>query len=230
MFAQDYGLRATGAKLGYTESQTIYDIIGSVTSGVLALTAFVFFGFTMYAGLRWLTARGNEEFVEKAKSTLSAAITGLIVTLVAYALTSFIFSNLQTAPNSPVVNQNTTTGGAGATNSVSGSCSNDKQDGTETDVDCGGSCSPCGSTGQRCLQNKDCALGPCVNGACTASGPSCNDGVKNRDETGVDCGGQYCDICQQKGAGMQCSSSSECVSGQSCLMNAGKGYQTCGGF
>ena len=47
------------------------------------------------------------------------------------------------------------------------SCSNGIQDGDETAIDCGGSCSSCGA----------------------APVPTCDDGTQNQEETGIDCGG-----------------------------------------
>ena len=41
-----------------------------------------------------MTARGEEEKVEKAKDTITRAIIGLIIVVGAYAIWSFIFSNL----------------------------------------------------------------------------------------------------------------------------------------
>ncbi|WP_084050434.1 GEVED domain-containing protein [Aquimarina macrocephali] len=58
----------------------------------------------------------------------------------------------------------TVTGGSGPT------CNDGIQNGDETGVDCGGSCSPCAI-------------------------PTCTDGIQNGDETGVDCGGS-CSPCQ----------------------------------
>jgi hypothetical protein len=55
---------------------------------------FVFFGLTVYSGFRWMLARGNDEFVQKAKDTLQGAIIGLVIVSLAYALTKFIFSRL----------------------------------------------------------------------------------------------------------------------------------------
>ncbi len=48
------------------------------------------------------------------------------------------------------------------------SCSDGAQNGSETDVDCGGSCSGCGE-GQSCSTDADCAAGGCESGACTTS-------------------------------------------------------------
>ncbi|MFT4572159.1 MAG: hypothetical protein ACI91F_003057, partial [Candidatus Binatia bacterium] len=47
------------------------------------------------------------------------------------------------------------------------SCSNVTQDGDETDVDCGGTCSAC-VIGQGCSVVSDCVSGECVGGACSA--------------------------------------------------------------
>lgn len=198
--AQSYGLEETGSKLGYDKSQTVYSIVGSVTTGVLATIAFIFFGLTMYAGLRWLTARGNQEMVEKATSTLTAAIIGLIVTLSAYGLTTFVFSRLQ-APvdqNQALLDANT-----GPTVTPPDSCFNQVKDGLETDFNCGGSCDAKCAVGRMCSQGKDCQSGNCVSGVCMAGGTI--------------------------GAGMACTDSSECVNGN-CAMNATKGSKTCGGF
>jgi hypothetical protein len=66
-------------------------------------------------------------------------------------------------------------------------CMDSRQNGEETDVDCGGEkCPPC-ETNEGCLVPTDCASQVCIGGKCQA--PTCTDGVQNGDETGVDCGG-----------------------------------------
>ena len=68
-------------------------------------------------------------------------------------------------------------------------CNNTVQDGTETDVDCGGmDCAPCGA-GQMCTLASDCASNNCPAGTCHVDPPHCLDGVISGDETGFDCGG-----------------------------------------
>ena len=47
-------------------------------------------------------------------------------------------------------------------------CSDGRRDGDETDVDCGGSCSPCGA-GAACLHAVDCASRLCANNLCAAA-------------------------------------------------------------
>jgi len=83
-------------------------------------------------------------------------------------------------------------------------CSDRVMNGSESDVDCGGSCPRC-LPGARCGSWIDCSSSVCTNGRCAV--PSCTDGVKNGDEPGVDCGGG----CPKCLAGQGCLSSADCV-------------------
>ncbi len=72
-------------------------------------------------------------------------------------------------------------------------CSDCVQNGTETDIDCGGpSCAPC-ADGGKWAKPSDCQSSVCnpsppgTSDLCQA--PTCTDGVKNGLETGIDCGG-----------------------------------------
>jgi hypothetical protein len=49
---------------------------------------------------------------------------------------------------------------------ATGRCDNARRDGDETDVDCGGSCAPCGAC-RGCRTSNDCATGTCSMGQCT---------------------------------------------------------------
>ena len=78
------------------------------------------------------------------------------------------------------------------------------QDGSETDVDCGGSSSPACDDGKKCLVGQDCADGVCAT-TCQPALPT--DGVKNGDETGVDCGGTKAPKCK---TGDGCKANGDC--------------------
>jgi hypothetical protein len=67
------------------------------------------------------------------------------------------------------------------------SCTDGKQDGKETDVDCGGGVCPTCGTGKDCGKAADCASLVCTGGKCQAASPT--DGVKNDSESDIDCGG-----------------------------------------
>ena len=109
-----YGLDETSRELGYKSTDTVYSITGTVVAVVLGMLGFVFFGLMIYAGIRWMTARGQEELATKAKETLTAAVIGIIIVVISYALTRAVFGWLKVG--SPLGGvEETGGGGVGAT-------------------------------------------------------------------------------------------------------------------
>lgn len=93
------GLNATAAGTGHAEMAGIKDktpaeIIGQVINGLLTFLGVIFLILMIYGGYLWMTARGNEQQVEKAKNLIKDAIVGLIVVLAAYAITYTIYNYL----------------------------------------------------------------------------------------------------------------------------------------
>jgi formylglycine-generating enzyme required for sulfatase activity len=84
------------------------------------------------------------------------------------------------------------------------------KNGSETDVDCGGpgAAVPRCATGKMCNDGTDCVDKICEAGKCKA--PSSSDGVKNGDETDVDCGGTKAPKCAPPKA---CKLPGDCLSG-----------------
>ena len=98
-----------------------------------------------------------------------------------------------TAPTTATTSTGTTGGSSSSGSSDTGTtgplptCDDQAQNQDETDVDCGGSCSPC-LEGQMCLLPGDCVTGTCEAGVCAPMGcqaddecamlaDACNDGV-----------------------------------------------------
>ena len=79
---------------GFETGLGIETIVSTIIKAVLSLLGIIFVGLIIMAGFRWMTASGNEENITKAKSTLKQAIIGLLIVLAAYAITDFIFYNL----------------------------------------------------------------------------------------------------------------------------------------
>jgi hypothetical protein len=110
---------------------------------------------------------------------------------------------------------NSCSGGAGAEACAAGGkcqCADNVMDGsgagTETDVDCGGSyCAGCAG-GKKCALNSDCASAFCNVNTLTCVASGCSDGVKDGQETDVDCGGATCSKCA---VGLSCLTSSDCA-------------------
>lgn len=96
VYAQSkYGLNEAASKANYeTDGRDVYGMINIVVSAVLAILAIVFFILIVYSGMQWMTSRGNDEKVAAAKSTIEAAVIGLVIVLVSYGITTFLFELL----------------------------------------------------------------------------------------------------------------------------------------
>ncbi len=143
-FVSAQGLKDAGSILGKiaNPSQTGLsgDLAGSVATvikAILALVGTVFLILTIYAGILWMTAQGEESKVEKAKEIIKASVIGLIIITSAYAITFFVTSKL-------------VTGGGNETNNVA-ICS-----------DAGGTCkTTCGSNESAFAQAFECPPQSC---------------------------------------------------------------------
>jgi hypothetical protein len=81
-------------------------------------------------------------------------------------------------------------------------CLDQAQDNDETDVDCGGSCTPCADT-RKCAIDQDCSSDDCDALARTCLPVTCLNSILDSGEVDVDCGGPC----------------SPCVPGSICLVN-----------
>jgi hypothetical protein len=93
-FEQSSGLSTTGEGAGYSDTplaaMSVPEIIGLVIRTLLLFVGVFFLILTMYAGFKWMFSRGNQTDIEIAKKTLQNSIIGLVIVLLAYALTIFI--------------------------------------------------------------------------------------------------------------------------------------------
>ena len=94
--------------------------------------------------------------------------------------------------------------GTCATPAADPACTDHQKNGSETDIDCGGTCNPC-AVDKRCLVAVDCVTLVCAE-VCQPAG--CNDKVRNGSETDTDCGSS-CAACD---VGLVCKQSSDCKS------------------
>ncbi|MFO0613764.1 MAG: lamin tail domain-containing protein [Polyangiaceae bacterium] len=84
-------------------------------------------------------------------------------------------------------------------------CNDTIKNGTESDVDCGGTCSKC-INGKHCGSATDCLSNACSGTVCQ---PSCSDMMLNQDESDVDCGGATCPKCD---VALNCTGNGDCAS------------------
>lgn len=66
------------------------ELTGTIVTGVLGMSGVILIALIVYAGIIWGTAAGDDAKVKKAKSIITAAVTGLVIALIAFAITSFL--------------------------------------------------------------------------------------------------------------------------------------------
>ena len=91
-------------KAGYdkaTSETTFAENIGVIIKIVLSFVGVVFLALTVYAGYLWMTARGEEEQVKKAQKIITSAVIGLIITVGAYSITSFVVPQILEKTSGP---------------------------------------------------------------------------------------------------------------------------------
>ncbi len=79
------------------KESSLVAIIGNVVRIVLVLVGIIVLVIIVYAGFLWMTAGGNEDQVKKAKQWLINAVVGLALIMAAYAISSFVVTNLSSA-------------------------------------------------------------------------------------------------------------------------------------
>ncbi len=94
VFADQYGLEATASAADLVKETSVPNIIGNVIGAGLSLVTVLFFILMIYAGIKWMLARGDEGKAKEALDTIVAAIIGIIVVLAAYAITNFVFKSV----------------------------------------------------------------------------------------------------------------------------------------
>jgi lysylphosphatidylglycerol synthetase-like protein (DUF2156 family) len=97
----NYGLDATVSQgalssafnvsgVGNDPGRFLSSRIGIIIGAVLSFIGVIFMALIILGGFQWMTARGNDQQVEKAKNLIIQSIIGLIIILSAYAITAFI--------------------------------------------------------------------------------------------------------------------------------------------
>lgn len=73
----------------------LFALIAIIINTAVSIIAVIMVVLIVYSGFLWMTARGNETIVEKAKTTLTNAIIGLVITLSAYAVTLYFVNTFK---------------------------------------------------------------------------------------------------------------------------------------
>ncbi len=80
------------------ENTDILPIFSKMISLGLSFLGVIFMMLMIYGGFLWMSDRGNEEQVEKAKKMIQAAAIGLVIVISSYALSWFVINVLLKIP------------------------------------------------------------------------------------------------------------------------------------
>ncbi|MFA5936220.1 MAG: hypothetical protein WC787_05215 [Patescibacteria group bacterium] len=72
-------------------------IIGNLISAVIGFLGVILFVYMLYGGFLWMTAAGDSKKVSEATMVIRNAIIGLVIIASAYAIATFVITQLGTA-------------------------------------------------------------------------------------------------------------------------------------
>lgn len=84
------GFLQTASQRAGVEQTNVQTMIGTIIKSALTITGLIFLILMVYGGFLWMTGRGEEEQISKAKKTISAAVIGIIIVAGSYAITVFV--------------------------------------------------------------------------------------------------------------------------------------------
>ncbi len=89
------GLQTTGGEIGYkaeasSDDNALPKMVGNIIGALLAFIGVIFLVLAIYGGYTWMMARGNEQEISKAKNVIKNALIGLVIVLLAYAITMIV--------------------------------------------------------------------------------------------------------------------------------------------
>jgi hypothetical protein len=82
----------SGSEIG---TQSIGIVVGRIVKGVLVVLGLVCLIIFIVAGFQWMTSGGNKEKIQAAQKSMSAAIIGLVIVIIAWAAIDFIIIALK---------------------------------------------------------------------------------------------------------------------------------------
>lgn len=86
------------AKLAATDDPAF--LVGNIIKYALGFVGTIFLVLIIYGGFLWMTAAGNDQQIEKARKILTSSTVGLLIVVLAYALSLFIINVILSATGS----------------------------------------------------------------------------------------------------------------------------------
>ncbi len=98
-FSKNTGLSSAGEKTGHSglkifkDSQSIESSVGTIIQAIISFVGVIFVILLVYGGVLWMTARGNDQQVDKAKKIIVESIIGLFVIVSAYSISVLVINS-----------------------------------------------------------------------------------------------------------------------------------------
>ncbi|MBI2637138.1 MAG: hypothetical protein HYW81_03015 [Parcubacteria group bacterium] len=92
-----YGLTSEFKDVGLGQTTDLKGSIANIINIILGFLGIVAVIIILAGGFKWMTAGGNEDKVGEARKMIIQGIIGLVVVFAAWAIASFVVSNLQSA-------------------------------------------------------------------------------------------------------------------------------------
>lgn len=85
-----------GRSAGIETQGNLTVIIGNIINILLSFLGILLLIYFLYAGFLWMTSGGGEDGKKKAITMMKNAVIGLVIIVVAYALSSFVLTQITT--------------------------------------------------------------------------------------------------------------------------------------
>lgn len=79
---------------GFFVFETTGDLVSSLVTAAITIAALASLLFLVYGGFHWVTAGDDKTKIEQAQKTITNALIGLVITVVAYAVWQLLISFL----------------------------------------------------------------------------------------------------------------------------------------
>lgn len=76
------------------KSNPLQETIALIINAVLGILGVVFVAYLVYGGFLWMTAAGSQEDIGKAKKIIINSIIAVIIILLAFAISNFVFTSV----------------------------------------------------------------------------------------------------------------------------------------
>lgn len=85
------GLNASGNAAGLATNTSLPVRVGQLINGAMSIIGIIFLILTVYGGFRILLSRGESDKIKVGRETILYGVIGMIIVVISYALTDFVF-------------------------------------------------------------------------------------------------------------------------------------------